>query len=268
MTSAPTDRAFYVDSDYFIIRNIQTRNHKVAIKNGSKSGSYLMIDRFNIKDNFHLTDPNFSGISLASSIKLNNIRITDCTLINCSMSGIVIQGTNSRFNLIDGIKSYNDRTETVERQDYHISINGDHNIIRNCYAENFNNTKTNVSTHGIGIKGQYRTPNEYNLIEKSTVVNNLEGFYFRNYGCNYSVIKDCLATKTHVGGYTGEVSGGIWIWGGNFNNIIERCKITNVSHGIGLKDNEGEDNAPEPSVGKNNIIRNSIVSNCKNAIYS
>ena len=255
-----------ISGDYFILRNIQATNHNRSIYGGSGSPDHFIIDRFNVKDNYHSTQAGPTGIHLLNNSGLNNFRILNTTLINCSMAGIAAQGANVTFNLIDGIKSYNNQTGTKERQDYHISINGDHNIIRNCYVENFNNTETNGSTHGIGIKGAGRIPNEYNLIEKSTAVNNQEGFYFRNYGCNYSVIKDCVVKNNGAASYNDR--GGVWLWGGVNNNVIERVSVSDVDYGIGIRDNEGEDYLNDASVGDNNIIRNSTFNNVKYAIYS
>ena len=188
------------DSKYVIFRNIQMTNYQFGFRASTtgKSNQNIIIDRYNGYLFGSINQPNGTSISFQTNgvnqngvsnfVGNTNIRVLNSTFINHSMIAVALYGDGN--SLIDNCKSFSDRIATVERQDYQIAVNGDHNIIRNCYIENLNNTETNTSTHGIGIRGATRLSNTYNLIELCTAVNMQEGLYLRNYGCDYNVIKN------------------------------------------------------------------------------
>ncbi len=264
--------------NYVIFRNIQITKYQFGFRantNGA-TGSNIIFDRFNGKtfgnDNQEFADAisfqtNGTFQGRRTFVGNDHLRILDSRFVNCTLAAYELFGDG--FNLMDGNKSYNDRVSFDSRNDYHFSFNGDNNISRNCYIENFNTTRTNKSTHGIGIRGQNRLRNNYNLIEKSVGVNITEPFYIRNSGCEYNVIKDCEAkNNANVSNYfRNENSGAVWIWGGSNYNIIERVTASNTTFGIGFKDN-GEEGSPDTTIGHDNIIRNSVFTNTKYAIYS
>ena len=255
------------NSHYLIFRNIQMTNYVLGIRAGSPN-SNLIFDRFNGKTFGTNASKNGAAISFTTSggayfTGNTNTRIINTTIINCSMTAIALYGEGN--NLVDNTKVYSDRTGSYEKADYAISVNGHYNIVRKSYIENFNNTETNTSTHGITIRGSRMLSNTYNLIEQNTAVNFQEAYAIRNYGCAYNVIKDCVAKNN--GAASSEDRGGVWFWGGVWNNIVERCDISDVDMAIGFKDNQGEDNTGDTSIGHDNIIRNCNISGSKYAIY-
>lgn len=261
-----SDTAFYMEGSFTILRNFQSSGYGSAIQEYDSNLTNIVIENFNSKDNYHATDANFSAILFNRNTGLTNLRFKNLVLLNSSMNGLTIQGDAADFNLIENVKSYNDRTDSTERQDYHITMNGNNTIIRNCYIENFNSTSTNGGTHGIGMKATGNVvDNNYNLIELSTAVNIQEGFYFRNYRCDYNVVKDCTASNNNTVTIAGEDSGGIWLWGGVHYNIFERVTVEDVAFGIGLYDNE---ESPEwDEVGTDNIVRNCTFNNVRYGVY-
>lgn len=261
--------------NYVVFRNLQIKNYQFGIRANNTHNSNIVFDRLNGhtfgKDLNTGNDKNASFIVLTTYIagsgnrpftSNNNMKIINCRSVNASMSGFSLFGKGS--NLIDQTKSYNDRIGTYERQDYHISVNGHNNIVRNCYIENFNNTESNAATHGIGVRGSSNLDNKYNLIEKSTGININEAFYIRNYGCEFNVIKDCYAGNNGASSF--EDRGGFYIWGGSNHNVIERVIAEDLDWGIGLQDNTEEGNVDNNDIGHDNIIKNSVFKNLKYAI--
>lgn len=256
-------------ANYVIFKNIQIKRYRVGIRANGTKNSNLVFQRINGNtfgddDTRHASFISLQTINGTTFVSNSNMKALDCRSVNASMAHIVFYGDGS--SLIDGCKTYSDRLSSNARSDYAINVNGHNNIIRNCYIENFNNTESNTSTHGIGVRGASNLNNTYNLIEKSTAINFQEGLYIRNYGCDYNVIKDCYVGNN--GASSSEDRGGVWIWGGANHNIVERVIVEDVDMGIGFKDNQEEGNTKDTSIGKNNIIRNSIFRNTKYSIYS
>ncbi|MBJ2172631.1 T9SS type A sorting domain-containing protein [Aureibaculum sp. A20] len=261
--------------NYVVFRNLQITNYQFGIRANNSHNSNLVFDRINGKT-FGLdlntgNDLNASFMALITYVNgsgdrpftsNNKMKVLNCRSVNASMGGFTLFGEGS--NLIKGTKSYNDRIGIHERQDYQISVNGHNNIITDCYIEQFNNTETSGSTHGIGIRGSSNLDNTYNLIEKSTAINFEECFYIRNYGCEYNVIKDVYAGNNGNSSY--EDRGGIFIWGGSNYNIIERVFVENQDHALCFFDNTEEGNINNNDIGHDNIIRNSVFKNSKYAI--
>ncbi len=244
--------------EYIIIRNFQIQNANYGIRSGTKGKSCnnIVIDNYNgykfgNKANEHASALSFQTTNGNTFVGSENIRIKNSVIVNSSMHNLVIFGDGN--NMIDNVKTYNDRIDIDERSDYQISLNGDNNIITNCYSENFNKTETNVSTHGIGIRGQNRGSNRFNLITNCEVVNMQEGLYIRNIGCENNVIKNSVVRNNGSSSY--EDRGGVVIWGGSNNNIIESVNVFDVDFGIIFKDNQ-EDESSDTSIGQNNLIRN------------
>ncbi|QCX39148.1 T9SS type A sorting domain-containing protein [Aureibaculum algae] len=263
-------------ANFVVFRNMQIKNYQFGIRGNNSKNSNLVFQRINghtfgkdlktgndINASFIAFTTYSSGSGERPWTSNNNMKVLDCRNVNSSMAGFTMFGDGN--NLIDGTKSYNDRTGQYARADYHISVNGHNNIVRNCYAENFNNTESNGSTHGIGVRGSSNLNNTYNLIEKSKAFNLQEAFYIRNYGCEYNVIKDVYVGNNGASSY--EDRGGVWIWGGSNFNIIERAIVENVDFGIGFFDNAEEGNIKDNTIGHDNIIRNSVFKNTKYSIY-
>jgi len=264
---------------YVIFRNIQVSNYSHGIQATTTYNSHLVFDRIN-GNNFGSEDSsgssafstfiNFETFSDDTKYWNNNgpfsgndnMKFLNLRCLNAGLAGLYVVGDGN--NLVDGCKTYSDRVVGLEVMDYQISINGHNNIVRNCYVENFNTTRSNVSTHGIGVRGDYNhfgQGSTYNLIEKSKAVNINEGFYVRNYGSNHNVIKDCeVSNNANGANYLNnlhENTGGVAIWGGSDYNIIERVKVSNTSFGIIFYDNQ-EDKHPSLLIGKGNQIRNCV----------
>jgi len=256
--------ALYIyNNHYVILRNIQLNKYKTGVlpypNSGQESNEFMIFDRFNGYEFGSKTQANgtmFNILQWNAGITTyegnDNFRIINSVIQNYSMAAVSIFGDGK--NLIDNVKVFND---TAEKPDYQINVNGDNNIIRNCYVE-IKNDYYSASTHGIGIRGSVRLSNTYNLIEKSTAVNINEGFYIRNYGCNYNVIKDNVVKNN---GATSNYRGGVYIWGGANYNIVERMNISDVYTGIGFKDNNEEGNVNDNTIGHDNIIRNCTFNN-------
>ncbi|MCK0131204.1 T9SS type A sorting domain-containing protein [Flavobacteriaceae bacterium F08102] len=260
--------------EYVIFRNIQMTNYaygfRANVKGGVKaSNNNIIWDNFNAKNFGNLSNQNASALAMETydvntypkkMVGNTNLRCINSNFLNNLMVAVQFFGDGS--NLIENVKSYNDRTGQ-DRQDYHIVVNGNNNIVRKCHVENFNNTIENRSSHGITIRGSHRLDSDYNLIELCTSRNNQEGFAIRNYGTEYNVIKDCYAGNNVIPNTTNdEYKGGFWIWGGSNYNIIERCIAENVATGIGFKDNTEENVSPvNYEIGHDNIIRNSVFRN-------
>jgi len=260
--------------EYIIFRNIQMTNYAYGFRadvNGgvSASNNNIIWDNFNAKNFGSLDNQNASALMMetydtnSSPQKMvgnTNLRCINSNFLNNIMVAVNFMGDGS--TLIENVKSYSDKTGK-DRQDYHIVVNGNNNIVRHCHVENFNNTIENRSSHGITIRGSHRLDSDYNLIELSTSRNNQEGFAIRNFGTEYNVIKDCYAGNNVIPNTTNdEYKGGYWIWGGSNYNIIERCIAENVSTGIGFKDNTEENVSPvNYDIGHDNIIRNSVFRN-------
>ncbi len=264
---------------YVVFRNIQISNYSQGIQATTTNNSHLVFDRINGETfgsesasggSAFSTFINFETFDDSSKYWNNNgpysgndhMKFLNLRCLNAGLGGIYVVGSGN--NLIDGCKTYSDRTVGLEILDYQITVNGHNNIIRNCYVENFNTTSSNQSTHGIGVRGAYNHFGEgstYNLIEKSQAVNINEGFYFRNYGSNYNVIKDCeVSNNANGANYLSnnhENTGGVAIWGGSDYNIIERVTVNNTSFGIIFYDNQ-EDKHPSLLIGKGNQIRNCV----------
>ncbi|MEN8194481.1 MAG: choice-of-anchor Q domain-containing protein, partial [Bacteroidota bacterium] len=254
--------AWYLKSDYVIFRNIQFTHFATGIK-GYGANSNLIFERINIYE----IGGSYAGSAFSfapSDYHGNkNFRLLNSRMINGSMANVYLRGDGHA--LIDGVKTYSDRTNSADRTDYAITIGGDDNIIRNCYAENFNNTETNGSTHGIGVRGGRRLSNIYNLIEKSTAVNFQECFYVRNYGSNYNVIKDCVAKNN--GAASSNDRGGLYIQGEANYNTFERCEVTDQDYGFYFIDKQAEDNQSSTAIGTGNTVKNSTFNGSKVAIF-
>lgn len=268
--------------NYVVFRNLQIKNYYQGIRANNTHNTNLIFERINghtfggnstSHNDVNATFMNFQTLVSEGSSNYrpftsnSNIKIINGRSLNANMGGITLFGSGS--NLVDGVKSYNDRTGKNERQDYHISVNGHNNIIRNCHAENFNTTSTNAATHGIGIRGSTNLDNDYNLIERNKGINLNESFYIRNYGCDYNVIKDCYAGN-NANAYNHkkkEHTGAVYLWGGVSNNIIERVRSHEVSIAIGFIDNKEEGNTNDESIGHDNIIRNCVFNGHRYALY-
>ena len=277
-----------MDIHYVVFRNLQITNYSGGIQTLQSYNSHLVFERINGKTfgsedksggsayacfiNFETrNDDPYYWNKQAPYISNDHMKLLDLRSLNVGLTAIGMYGDGN--NLIEGCKTYSDRRGWLELQDYHIAFNGHNNIVRNCYAENMNPTHSNQSTHGIGVRGSYNLSSTYNLIEKSEGVNLNEPFYFRNFGSNYNVIKDCVAgnNDNSPNYYKEENTGAVWIWGGSDYNIIERVTSYNTTFGIGFYDNAGggEDGLDnETAIGKNNIIRNSTFNKTKYAIYT
>ncbi len=275
--------------NYVIFRNLQITNYSQGIQATSTYNSYLVFERINGKTFGSATNSGSSWYACFINFETfddskkywndkgpysgnDHMKFINLRSVNASLAGIYAVGDGN--NLFEGCKSYNDRVTEPERQDYHIAFNGHNNIARNCYVENYNTTRTNISTHGIGVRGAYNAfglGSTYNLIEKSEAVNTSEGFYFRNYGSNYNVIKDCkVGNNSNIANLLStshENTGGVWFWGGVNHNIVERVIIENVTKGIGFYDNK-EDDYPNSSIANNNIVRNCVINNTLYALYT
>ena len=264
------------NSRYIVFRNIQMTNFQYGFRAATTGtpNQYILIDRYNgylfgsanqenaASISFQTNGVNKKGVS--TFVGNNHIRVLNSIFLNHTMISLALYGDGGC--LVDNCRSYNDRTSKAERQDYHIAVNGDNNIIRNCHIENFNNTETNGSTHGIGIRGSTRLSNTYNLIEICTAVNSQEGLYIRNYGCDYNVIKNSVVRNNGAASF--EDRGGVSIWGGSNFNTIESVLVQDVDFGIYFFDNAEEGNITDHTIGHDNLIRNCIVKNSKYAIYS
>ncbi len=264
LTGSGSGTAITMGADYVILRNFQTKEF-LRTMSASSSPHHFTIDNFNSRDN--AGTHSHTGINLLNP-NIHNARIRNSVFLNHDMASIVIQGSGVGYNLIDNIKSYQDMSLSMgySRQDYHLTLNGSNNIIRNCHVENFNNSDSNTQTHGIGVKATgIVQDNNWNLIEKSTAVNMQESFYLRNYHCDFNVIKDCIAKGNGSTSY--EDTGGIWLWGGTHYNIYERIAVKEMTQcGIGLMDNQ--ETPYHDEVGSGNIVRNCTFEDVKYALYS
>ena len=269
---------------YVVFRNIQITNYSRGFTTAVNNNSNNVFERLN--GHTFGSDDSSGGSIYASFIDFavqaqndpryysynapytgnDNMKFIDMRIVNASMGNLICMGWGG--NLIDGVKSYSDRTTEPSRLDYHITTNGHNNIIRNCYAENFNSTTTNVSTHGIGIRGAYnwvdfdQAGSMYNLIEKSTAINTSEPFYFRNFKTDYNVVKDCdmgtnADTALHPNGYGH--SNGIAFYGGVQYNIAERLVMSNGIFGVTYLNDGGEDGSTDNTIAQNNLVRNCII---------
>jgi len=280
--------------EYIIFRNLQFKNYSAGIQAQNTNNKYLVFDRLNghtfgngsrVGGSVYASFIDFSVQAVNNPLYYHtnapytgndHFKFLDIRVVNASMGNIIAMGDGN--HLFDGCKSYSDRVTEPERLDYHITFNGHNNIARNCYAENHNTTRTNVSTHGIGVRSSYNhnkvtdPGSTYNLIEKSTAVNIGEGFYFRNFGANHNVIKDCVVSNNeNAVNYLSalhENTGGIFFYGGTDYNTVERVKVSQVTFGVGFIDDSDEDGSPDKSIGKNNIVRNSVFNKTKYAIYA
>ena len=262
------------NSRYVFFENIQITKYQFGFRattTGSPS-DHIIFRNFNGKIFGGTSQPFADAISFQTNgattfVGSTHIRILNSRFVNCTLAAFEVFGDG--MNYFDGNKSYNDRPAKAVRNDYHFSFNGDNNIFRNGYIENFNTTVDNVSTHGIGVRGQNRGASTYNLIEKSVGVNITEPFYLRNFGSSYNVIKDCEAKNNAnaVNYITNENTGAVWIWGDANFNVIERVKSHQTTWGLAFKDN-GEEGNPSIKIGHDNIIRDCIFSKTKYAIYS
>jgi len=239
------------NSHYMIMRNIQTRDACFGFRGWTSNvaadqDSYLIFDNCN-GENFSKPVGDQADRNFGSFISINDgsvayrdnpgMRAINCVGINCGMTMIAFRGDGNY--LIENCKVYNDNPEDPtnaypwdRRVDYMLTINGNHSIIRNNHAENKSYTADYHSIHGIGIRGGQRGAvgigNDYNLIERNTVINVLEGIYVRNYGCYYNVLKDNYVYGSPTTSHRDV--GGMWIWGGcDYNvferNYIERCWV-------------------------------------------
>ena len=263
-----------MNTNYVVFRNLQITNYHVGIRANNTVNSNLIFDRINGQKfggsgnshSYFIWLETFRKDGSLRHMSNNNMKILDSRCINADMAAIYVQGEGS--NLIDGCKTYADKTVGSELQDYHISVNGHNSIIRNCHSENFNSVNE-ASSHGIGIRGSHNLSNTYNLIEKSTAVNLMEGFYIRNYGCDYNVIKDCKFIKKEVSPSIISTwrTGGVWIWGGANYNTIERVTVDRATFGLAFFDNQEEANYSGHDIGNNNIIRNCTFNENKFSVY-
>ena len=265
------DFMWIYDSHYIIFRNMQFTNYAHGFRTWSTSSSYsshLIFDNIAGKEFGSETFDGGTFIKIEATkadgkeYGVNHCRVLNSRFVNATMVAVALRGDG--YNLVDNVKSYCDRTSYAARQDYHIIVNGNNNIIRNCHAENFNNTTTVQSSHGIGVRGNRRLDNDYNLIEKSSAYNVNECFFIRNYGSDYNVIKDCYAGSN--GNPVDVRRGGYYIWGNANYNTIERCKGENLGIGLGWKDNTApsEDNVLDDfDVGHDNIVKNCVFDNIK-----
>jgi hypothetical protein len=268
--------------DYIILKNFQTEKWYDHLKsnNTSNGSNYVFIDNYNshlaggaggANDMYGIRFQAYDAtVQYYQDSKF--IRLTNSVFIDHKAVSVLIRGDGR--SLLENVKTYNseNRFSTTAldnlRNDYHIAIAGWHNIIKNSYSENINNTtgwNSNLSTHGIGIRGEYswRDPVEmgskYNLITGCNVVNIYDGIYIRNHGSDYNVVKDFTIGN---GGNTLDYrTGGMMIMSGPDNNIFERGHVDGVSWGIYFTNNQ-EDNSSDTEVGNNNIFRNVIVENC------
>lgn len=255
---------YWENSHYVIVRNFQMTNYRQGM-NAAPDGpnTYLIFDRVN---GYEFIPPDTNnhtvGFSFESRGEAGNtgFRFLNSVISKYRMVALSIRGDG--FALIDNVRVIHTDGET--HPDYQISVAGHHNIVRNCHIEIQGSYRT-VSTHGIGVRGGSRLSNTYNLIERSTAININEGFYIRNEGSDYNVIRDVYSGNN---GATTGFRGGVYIWGGADHNVVERLVADDVIAGVVFKDNHEEDSLPEDplEIGRHNVIRNSTFRNARYGI--
>lgn len=250
---------YWISSNYVVFRNFQITNYFQGMQSGpqaEQANSNLIFERIN---GYQFNQPGVfdafsSAFAFNSSMAGNaQFRFLDCVIIEYEGAGLSLFGDGS--SLIDGVKIYHVDNEV--KPESTISLNGDNNIIRNCHVE-IRGSYESRSTPGIGIRGEERLSSTYNLIERSVALNLNEGFFIRNVGSHYNVIKDCRSGNN---GATSDYRGGVVIWGGSDFNIVERLRVDDTTVAIGFKDNEEDSVVGNYEIGRNNIIRNCTFNN-------
>ena len=258
------DAIYLFNVNYVKFKNIQIRDYNMGFRSGttgSNHNSNVIFENINgyelgIGDGVTYGTGRLISMATVNSGKFvgnTNIRVLNSVVVNASSVGFNLKGDGNC--LLDGNKSYSDKQIRADRMDYHVSINGHNNIVRNHYAESFEKNSNNVSTHGITVRGDINRSSTYNLFEWNTTMNLGEAFAFRNYGSHYNVCKDSYAGNN--GNTATNGNGGLVIWGGADHNVFERITIEDTYLGVMFYDNVESDGS-EKEIGKNNIVRNCI----------
>ena len=216
-------------SRYIQLKNLQITRYE----NGIVDYSYQP-DLFAVLDHIILTEmgdveDDYSGKAVEFCASHNQIK--NCTVINSSAQGILVEGDN---NLIENCKVYcDDATSDEAATDYYIIIYyGSHNTVKNCYVERIGDLPH--YGHGIGIKGD----GEYNLITHCTAVNfRDESFYVRHRGAKYNTFEYC-----HVLGITQDINAYIVRDGASYNTF-NNCSAENCKRGFMFEDSTEDEDA-------------------------
>jgi len=239
-----------------IFRNLQITNYYRGI-HSYFDNSNVVFDRINghsfgVGNNQYST---FIAVSASGEVGNKNYKIKNCIGINADVNMIALLGDGN--SLIDNCKTYSDRPIPGDELDYHIVLNGNNNIIKDCSVINYN-TENNTSSHGIGIAGRRRLVNNYNLITNCTAINMSEALYIRNAGCDYNVVKDSYVGNNQANYKLYRNTSGLVIWGDAKYNVFERCTVENNFRGVYFAEIVGEDFQPVQKMPSHTLIKNCV----------
>ena len=254
--------------NYYIWRNIQVTNYKVAFRAATMTG--FVANNILIKDMGALNSSNGYGFKMESSSSESNlIRIKNSIIINATHTGVKISGSHG---LVENTKVYCNEALGVydidAPTDYYYLIGGSDNIIRNSIAFKDTPNSWGHNGHGFSLKTQANVaPVQYNLIEFCTAINIYGSFQARHINCKYNVFKDSEAhakIPNRKISKTDQKTGGIQFISGGSYNVFERLYIHDVDVAISWIANGEHDT--DVNIQQNSIIRNCVFDNINVAI--
>ena len=258
---------YALNKSYIIIRNIQATRYLNGFN--IQQGKGILIDNCISKDMYGRGDDEGGGFNIrkesnGAPFETSSYRLINSISINAGMSNIWIQG---KYNLVENCSTYCDKVNGggTFGSDYHISIVGEDNILRNSTSSAINNT-VNASSHGMSIRGASKVdpwwgaPSKYNLIEKCFIkTGGNDCLAARNNKSDFNVFKDNIIEGFGTGSYDGT---GISAQTGAKYNVWERIYIKNMYSAMRIIGGTESGINPLDNMTTDNIVRNIIVFKC------
>lgn len=229
--------------EYIELSNVQIRNYQVGLF--AYAGKHLFVKNIIAMT---LGDPSMSysgrGIVFGSLAKDNTIE--NCAVLNSCAEGMSIIGDD---NIVKNCRIYADDNSTGHKSamDYYIHVNGNNNLVENCYVERIGNL--DHGGHGIDLKGSCENNIIRNCISK--------GMSYSGYELRHRAVKNNLIENSYA------INCGFSVRDGASNNIIRNCKTVSAKSAVLLFDTTEDDGAQY--AGRNNRFENCIFQNTVNS---
>ena len=232
--------------EHIIVKNLQIRNYRDGIY--AKNGHHLKIDNINTM-NFGDINENYHGKGIVFGSHASNNTIENCSVLNACAEGIAIKGDNQTLR---NCRIYSDDNTTGSKSamDYYIHVEGNNNVIEECYTERIG--ELGHLGHGIGLKGNCENNLIINCISKGM---GSDGYQLRHRGVKNNIIKNSLA-----------INCGFVIRDGASHNSIKNCKSIDAKNSVYFTDTSEDEGAQNS--GNHNVFENCIFQNPSEAQIS
>jgi len=231
-----------------IIKNIQIKNYQIGL--GASGAHNLNIDNI-ITMNFGDINEAYDGKGIVFGSLASDNTIKNCSVLNAAAEGISIISGNNHHLINCRVYADDNSTGYKSATDYYIHVNGNDNIIEDCYIERIGNL--DHVGHGIDLKYDCENNLIINCISKGM---STSGFQLRHRGVQNNVIENCIA-----------INCGYAIRDGASYNTIKNCKTIDAPYSAILFYDTSEDGGAQYT-GRYNVFENCIFQNTQGSVIN